>query len=174
MIRAEIIKQATALLGKKEIKGNQGFYDQQIDQEMRSLGFQDGYAWCALAAELAWTRAYNQFDSTMIKEIEKYFTAGAQRTYRKFKKSPFEVNQTPEPGDVVVWKKLSGGRNKGYGHVGIVTSELDDEGYFTTIEGNTNARGSREGDGWLPKRRKLKLSGDSGLIVMGFIKPKEV
>ena len=51
--------------------------------------------------------------------------------------------QLPAPGDVFV---IDTGDPGGYGHVGIVEMVTPDGGTVVTLEGNTNAAGSREGD----------------------------
>jgi hypothetical protein len=51
-----------------------------------------------------------------------------------------------QPGDIVVFT---------FSHIGIATSSPDREGYITTIEGNTDGQGSREGGAVLEKRRSL-------------------
>ena len=53
------------------------------------------------------------------------------------------------PGDLLV---LAGG-DTGYRHVGIIVGDPDNHGRFPTIEGNTNPRGSAEGDGIYAKLR---------------------
>jgi hypothetical protein len=58
---------------------------------------------------------------------------------------------TPERGDIVVFRpRLS--------HIGIVSGPAG-RGMFPTIEGNTNADGSREGDGCYEKLRSLSFGG---------------
>lgn len=47
-------------------------------------------------------------------------------------------------GDIVVFE---------FSHIGVAVSSPDESGYFDTVEGNTNAAGSREGDGVYQKRR---------------------
>lgn len=49
-------------------------------------------------------------------------------------------------GDIVVFR---------FSHVGIAVSDATPDGWVTTVEGNTNAAGSREGDGVYRKRRNL-------------------
>lgn len=62
-----------------------------------------------------------------------------------------EQKEKPRPGDVfsLYYKNL--GR---IGHTGIVESW--GETYVTTIEGNTNEDGSRDGDGVWRKKRLIK------------------
>ena len=54
-----------------------------------------------------------------------------------------------QPGDFVIFD--FNGPVDGGGHIGIVTASVD--GKIMTIEGNTNADGSREGDGVWEKTR---------------------
>lgn len=51
------------------------------------------------------------------------------------------------PGDIVMFT---------FSHIGIATSKPDRNGYVTTIEGNTDSRGSREGGGVFRKRRHVR------------------
>lgn len=63
-----------------------------------------------------------------------------------------KTHYKPEAGDVVVFlPKLS--------HVGIVAEDYNGSGQVYTIEGNTNAAGSREGDGCWGKLRALSFCG---------------
>lgn len=58
-------------------------------------------------------------------------------------------NITPKAGDVVTFYYSNLGR---VGHTGFYI-KTDKDGYFITIEGNTNNGGSREGDGVYMKKR---------------------
>lgn len=51
-------------------------------------------------------------------------------------------------GDIVIFN---------FSHIGLAISEPDEDGYITTIEGNTDGVGSREGGAVLIKKRKLSL-----------------
>ncbi len=60
----------------------------------------------------------------------------------------------PEVGDVfLVWYPT----RERFGHTGIVTSHPTPDGYYSTIEGNTNPGGSREGYGVFERSRNVKL-----------------
>lgn len=50
------------------------------------------------------------------------------------------------PGDIVIFT---------FSHIGLATTKPDENGMIGTIEGNTDASGSREGGGVFAKRRKL-------------------
>lgn len=58
---------------------------------------------------------------------------------------------TPMPGDIVVFLPH-------FSHIGIATGRIID-GENETIEANTNAEGSRDGDGFYRKTRKRSLIG---------------
>jgi hypothetical protein len=49
-------------------------------------------------------------------------------------------------GDIIVFK---------FSHIGIATSGCDENGEFSSIEGNTDKAGSREGGGVFAKKRNL-------------------
>ena len=51
------------------------------------------------------------------------------------------------------------------------SAEVLDNGYIKTIEGNTNARGGREGYTVAEKKRKIDFKKNHGLRMLGFIKP---
>ena len=59
-------------------------------------------------------------------------------------KSP--VKGDVKPGDIVIFT---------FSHIGLAASEPDEDGLVTTIEGNTDGAGSREGGAVLRKKRAL-------------------
>jgi hypothetical protein len=75
-----------------------------------------------------------------------------------------ERRYAPEPGLIALWRHGDSQR----GHGGIVEA-VNDDGTFTTIEGNTNEAGSREGDGVYRKTRALGGTGEMKLL--GFVDP---
>jgi len=167
-LRGGILSYAYDFIGQEEKKGNMGFKDADFEDKMDSVGFQDGYAWCCLFTELCWVLAYKDFNkSTEI--IDEEFSAGTVRTFRHFKSLGW-TSKTPEPGDVVIWQTYRDGKAKTTGHAAIVAEVLDN-GYIKTIEGNTNARGGREGYTVAEKKRKIDFKKNHGLRMLGFIKP---
>ena len=59
---------------------------------------------------------------------------------------------TPRAGDIVHYRPhLS--------HVGLMGQDYNGDGFIRTLEGNTNADGSREGDGFYEKQRRLTFAG---------------
>ena len=166
-LRGAIVSYADEYIGKQEIKGNMGFKDPEFEEKMKSVGFQDGYAWCCLFAELCWVEEYRDFnkDSSIINEE---FSAGTVRTFRHFKSLGW-TSKTPEVGDVVIWQTHKDGRAKTTGHAAIVVNILTN-GYIETIEGNTNSKGGREGIEVAKKKRKIDFDNNNGLRILGFIK----
>ena len=66
----------------------------------------------------------------------------AQDDSTQTKRSP---GQDIEPGDIIVYT---------FSHCGIAVGPPDEDGYFSTVEGNTDTAGSREGGGVFRKTRK--------------------
>lgn len=74
----------------------------------------------------------------------------------------------PKVNDLIIWQKFSAGQPTQQGHVGRIIVDGDD--IVTTVEGNTDDGGSRDGDGIYIKNRNLKGYGTSH--VRGFIRIK--
>ncbi len=169
-----IVSFAVEYIGQEEIKGNMGFKDEQFNKYMKDTGFKKGHAWCAYFAELCYIQGYQDFDTSKLMDVAKYFSAGAVRTYRNFSKAEgWTVDKKPEAGCVVIWQKWVKGKPhpKGYGHAAIVVEVFDD--HIITVEGNTNKAGGREGIGVFEKKRKFNFESTSGLRMLGFIHPKK-
>lgn len=163
----KIVSVATKYVGQKEKPGNSGFVDPTFETKMRIVGFQTGYAWCALFTELVYREAYSDIDPGQIDAIGQLFSPMAVDTYRRFKNSGHKVDNVPNVGDVVIWKHGNGPS----GHAGIVVA-VGPGNEFTTIEGNTNAAGGREGEVVALKKRKTGQPFTSnGLNIVGFISP---
>lgn len=164
-----IMSYAEDYIGQEEIKGNQGFKDQVFDKEMRAIGFKNGYAWCVLFCELCWKKGYRDFDKSYLPLLDEEITAGAVRTWRHFKAMGW-TSQRPVVGAMVIWQTYKDGEPKTTGHAAIVKEYTGD--YITTIEGNTNDKGGREGYIVAEKNRKMNFTNDNGLRMLGFIHPK--
>lgn len=131
-----VIETFTAELGVKELTGkNDGF---RVEQYLASAGLGKGYAWCA--AFVNWT--YKGCGITGPESpawSPSWFPSG-------------KINQgDPLPGDVFGIYFNDKGR---IAHVGFILVVNDRS--FTTIEGNTNGAGSREGNGVYKKIRLRK------------------
>ncbi len=112
----------------------------------------DGYPWCA--SFVCWVV------KTAMEKAGRAFTfkrpvtpsafgfeewSLAQDASTQTKKNPRGDIQR---NDIVIFK---------FSHIGIATSGVDATGHFMTVEGNTNAAGSREGTAVLRKRRHIDL-----------------
>lgn len=168
-INTEICLTAKKFVGKREIKGNKGFFNKAFDTLMRSVGFKTGHAWCSYFAELVWTEAYKD-DKPMLKLIKKQFSGSSYRTLQRFKALGM-VSDTATPGSIVIWRRKKDGKYTTLGHVGIVIKA--DVVSFETVEGNTNGAGSREGDVVADKVRPYDWEVRNGLELAGFIHPIE-
>lgn len=179
-ISKEIVEIAEGFTGQEELKGNSGFKDEEFQELMVSCGWLMHQAWCAYFTELVWKLAYAKWDSTMVNKLDTLFSAGAVATFNQFRRSSeFEVNQTPAPGAVVIFQKYKNHRPQWYGHAGIVVSGFIDrpigKGMITSIEGNTNHKGKREGIMVMQRERQIGFSPiEYGLVCKGFIHPKPV
>jgi hypothetical protein len=177
MIRKKILESAKRYVEQKEIKGNQGFIDKHFEAKMEAVGFEKGQAWCSYFAELVWCEGYGGYNSVGVMELQKLFSANAVMTYNRLVSAGYEASQTPEPGDLVVFQSYKQGvpRKVGIwdmGHIGIV-SEVNEK-TFKAIEGNTNSKGGREGIEVAEKTRRYNFDSNTGLRLIGFIKPKEI
>jgi hypothetical protein len=123
-----------------------------VEEILRRAGGAPGQPWCAATA---WTIVDDACKALGIPNPLKR-TASVHTLY---KSSPAVCRtQTPAPG--MVFCHDAGG---GKGHAGIVIA-VDSTG-ISTIEGNTNAAGSIEGNGIYAKHR------DFGYVSLGYLNP---
>lgn len=169
-IVASIIKIGTRLIGITEKKGNTGWTNAQFEKDMRIIGWYVGAAWCAFVAKYIFLEAYCT-NAKITKVIKNCFTGGALDTWhRVVKDGTFKTGTTPKPGAIVIWQH--GSTTKG--HVGIVESVDFKTNTMQTLEGNTNAAGSREGNCFAKKPRTIERPFRAdGLNVVGYIYPIE-
>lgn len=126
-------------IGVKEQGGaNRG---KQVEQYLASVGLGSGYPWCA--AFVSW--CFQQVD---VKHPRSAWVPSYARTQNLiFQRGKF-IKRLPRPGDVLmIWYA----QLKRPAHIGFVERWQDT--WVITVEGNTNADGSREGDGVYRKRR---------------------
>jgi hypothetical protein len=163
-----IVKNTRQYIGQEEIPENQGFKDSGFDKKMRNIGFQNGWAWCALFAKLNWMEVYAQQHYGNLLKLEHLLSPSALGTYHNMlMQQDFEVNKVPMVGSIVIWQEGTGIS----GHAGIVEL-VNTNNTFGTIEGNTNTNGSREGCIVARKTRSLDFSvAEHKLNLKGFIYP---
>lgn len=172
MSRVErIIGIAQGYIGQKEIAGNKGFQDESFEKKMRQVGFYTGAPWCAFFVKLVYGEAY--YDVKFLHQaVAKYNSGSALGTLKAHEEAGvFPIGEEPKPGAIVIWREGKGTN----GHAGIVVSVDADNNTMTTIEGNTNDDGSREGYEVAEKHRVIKHDFQAnGLNVEGYIYPFEI
>lgn len=164
----KIIEAAKSYIGKKEKPNNSGFVDPAFEKKMIANGWQKGWAWCAFQSKVIWKDAYSSINPAILKELDKLFSPSAVQTFKNFKASAtWKTSATPVAGALVIWQHGHGPE----GHAGIVI-QVNADGSFYTVEGNTNLDGSREGVETDKKLRTIKPFSATALNVLGFVIPK--
>ena len=178
-INEYILETATSFLGQKEKGNNAGFDNKEFQKRLEACGWERGQAWCAYFCELVYTEAYERFaldnptglhTERLFQEIKMFFSGGATDTYARFDRSNWSTRQAvPVPGAMVVWRYGNGW----IGHIAIVVSVDEKANTITTIDGNSNNNGSREGNEVVRKVRKWKYPyNKKGLNIVGYIQPQ--
>lgn len=165
----KIIQIAQRYLGIKEKPGNTGWPNAEFEAKMKKAGWYNTAPWCAFFTKLVWLEAYADHPG-MKQTVNIWFNGSARQTLENAKKNgTFATGDVPKPGAIVIWLNGKGPA----GHAGIVVSVNGNT--MTTIEGNTNASGSREGDQVAQKLRTVTRPFQAdGLNVAGYIYPFEV
>ena len=131
-VRATYLKE----VGVREQGHNSGA---RVSEYLRSVKAKPGAPWCV--SFVSWCLTQNNVPNPRTAWSPAYFS----KKYVIWKQGNGEQ---PLPGDVFgLWYRHLGR----VGHGGFVDEDVGK--YFITVEGNTNAAGSREGDGVYRKRR---------------------
>lgn len=141
-VREQVAASYTKYIGVREKTGNND--GTEVEHFLKMVGLAKGNPWCA-------AYVYTCFAEAGIKNVPK---SGYSPTWFPNNKVIFANNkgQPPNSGDVFGLWFSSKGR---IAHVGFI-DEWGEGSYVTTVEGNTNEAGSREGDGVYRKRRLKK------------------
>jgi cell wall-associated NlpC family hydrolase len=143
--RENLIATAESQLHVRELTGkNDG---PEVVKYLKVTGLGEGYPWCA--AFVSWVFAETGGTAPRSARVVDWFKANIvyKREWRK-------ATILPEKGMVIGLYYTNLGR---YGHIGIVAENLPGQlRNVITIEGNTNAAGSREGQGVYRKIRPWK------------------
>lgn len=165
-----ILKAAKSYIGMKEKPNNGGFTDAGFERMMRKEGeWQTGWAWCACFAQVC---CYVGLTKENFAKLDPLLTPSVMRTYNNLLKAGYNVSKEPKAGTLVFWQLYKDGKPTPFGHIGICSDTKVAAGFFPTVEGNTNAAGSREGDCVAEKTRALNFDipkGGDGLRLLGFI-----
>lgn len=161
----KVVETALKYVGQKEMAGNVFSNGSDFGKKLHAVGQKDGDPWCALFCELVFKEAYPE----RFTELDKLFSASAVQTYKNFTRGGgYMENNLPKEGNLVIWQMYKDGKPQWQGHAGIVY-QLKSTWEFTSIEGNTNEAGSREGVTVAIKDRKVLKDVWNGLKVLGFI-----
>lgn len=138
-VRNTLIKSLESQLNVREVGYNTG---PEVDKYLYSVGATPGQSWCG---------AFVGYNLTRLGV--KNPNSAWSPSYAGQKDIIWSKNRNlsnPLPGDVATYYYPN---LKRVGHVGFFVRK-DFEGYFITIEGNTNGDGIREGDGVYKKKRE--------------------
>lgn len=152
-------------LGKKEKPGNLGFEDPELEKAMKSVGWEPGWAWCASIQEKWIWEAFPELKE----KVKGLFVASATATFRNLKNAGYHTSFKPSIGALVYWQRMKDGTPQWQGHAGVVSRVVNDIEFYS-IEGNTNSKGSREGDSVQEKHRFIDWDIQDGLKLLGFVK----
>ena len=145
-VSEKMVNLARSEIGVSEIDGSN--CGPRVDEYKAAtwLDPDKGWPWCA--AFLCWLiREAIEGEDVAFKRPQ---TAGAwdfENWARKQVNNGVELrkptNEDIKAGDIVIYT---------FSHIGLAVKDIDSSGYVTTIEGNTNGAGSREGGSVLEKR----------------------
>jgi hypothetical protein len=135
---------------EKVVRGaeNVGFVDKSFQAMMKSVGWKGGEAWCMYYCKLVYMQFFS-FDREFLAKNFNGSTSGTLQNVinlnaRGDRRYVFIKANTPQIGDIICLQ----------GHVALV-QEVISPTIVKTIEGNTNVRGSREGEGVSENKRTL-------------------
>lgn len=159
---------ASSRQGEQEVGNNDGKFVVGVLQKVKLWA---GFPWCA-----AYVYAMCLLGGCDPAKLPKPRMAAAVRQWVRWAERGSRLRTLPKRGDLMFWLNRSG-----TGHIGFVrkvyaNGKMVEDGQTSynwdtvkTIEGNTNAAGSREGQGVMYKRRTAFFLGNrhrSGFISM--------
>lgn len=137
-VRDRLHARFSSQVGVREATGRN---DGEVEAYLAITNLEAGHAWCG--AFISWVFAQEGFDQPRTPWTPALFPNRCTRSWKHRKK--------PQKADVF---GLYIPHLERIGHAGFV--EKWGEKFVTTIEGNTNLEGNREGDGVYRKRRRTK------------------
>ena len=154
-LREMAVRVAEKYEGVKEgAKPNSGTH---IDRWLAECGLGPGYAWCVAFVQGAFSEAARLLDKP---DMLKPNTAGVMDLWNRAPKEWRVDVSEAKRGDLLLFGPK-------WTHIALITGY--DDGYFLTIEGNTNGEGSRDGDR-VARKRRLKWNNDK---ILGFLRVPE-
>lgn len=151
-------------VGKKEKLSNSGFEDPILEQEMKAVGWEPGWSWCACIQERWVWKAFPEEKE----KVKGLFVPSAVNTFRNLVKAGYKHSMIPTVDALVYWQRMQDGKAQWQGHAGVVSKVVNDHEFYS-VEGNTNTAGSSNGDGVYEKHRSVRKDVENGLKVIGFV-----
>lgn len=151
---SHVLTIVSAEVGTREVSRNRG---PRVDDYIRAVGLkpEDEHPWCAAFVYWAFAAAARTIGTTnpcprTASALRMWTKAAPECRIRTFGEGHVVDPERIRPGAVFVLEK-----SHGKGHVGIVEGVDLRTKVLTTIEGNTDGSGSREGDGVYRRQRKM-------------------
>lgn len=149
---AAMVRIAEAEVGVEEVNGTNTGKRVNEYKAATWLDPEKGWPWCA--AFVCWVvrEALKATGTPQTDTFKRPQTAGAwdfENWSRKQDRSTWTRKPTAgdiKAGDIVVFR---------FSHIGIAVEDMEPDGTVQTVEGNTDAAGSREGGGVFRKTRRL-------------------
>jgi hypothetical protein len=131
-LQEKALEIAATQIGVEEAPGHKNT-GKDVEKYLKAVGLGSGFSWCM--AFVYW--CHEQAAEAMGRKNPLFKTGGVLEQWRQ-RKAEFRAT-TPQPGDIFIMDF-----GKGTGHTGIV-EKVNEDDTISTIEGNTNSDGSREG-----------------------------
>jgi hypothetical protein len=141
---------AHSFIGIKEVPlgSNRG---PEVTKFLNAIGLSGGYPWCAAFVWFCIQKAASQLATE-----NPFIRSGGCVLFERWAKQKSILHDEPEAGDVFLCYSIPEGEGrKRASHTGFVTAVNLKKRTFTTIEGNTNLGGSREGIGVFERERPI-------------------
>lgn len=165
----KLVEAARKYVGQKELTNNKFSNDTEMGRKLHAAGQHDGDPWCAAFVEVCLKDAYPERTA----EWDKLCNLSAVKTFKNFRDAAYVQGQLPQHGWLVAWQSYKDGVQGWTGHIGIVASINTHDSTFTSLEGNTNSGGSREGMEVAERPHRLAFDTKTGLRLLGFIQIPE-
>jgi hypothetical protein len=146
----KLVALAKGEVGVEEVDGtNRGV---RVDQYKAATNLPPHESWPWCAAFICWLVREAMKEAGGVYTFQRPTTAGAW-DMENWSRRQDNSTKTLKPhhgdvkaGDIVVFT---------FSHIGLAIEDSDNHGFVTTVEGNTDSAGSREGGGVYVKRRAL-------------------
>jgi hypothetical protein len=168
----KVINEAEKYLGERE-KGdstkadygskNLGFNNKSFENLMINNGFKKGYAWCSIFIKSVLSQRVSDKNIGTLNKLFNPSVNGTFNNIRNAKDSNYKVvtEKDLKVGSIVFYTN----DDNSAGHI-VIVKTINKDGTFTTVEGNSNDKGDREGYEVVSKTRTLN---NEGLNLLGIV-----